>query len=395
MYRCSNNPRHRGSNYNIPVTIWILDNHPRQAPLVYVCPTEDMQIRAGLHVDHTGKVCLPYLSDWSCVSSDLQGLIEVCIVTFSDRPPVFMKPAERNLEPNVGIPRGAGALAAASPMHSRNGGFQSNCKGNRKSLLIGINYFGQSGELRGCINDVNNVKKLIMSMGFPGSTAHMRVLTDETRKPDTRPTRKNIIEGIKWLLRDGQPNDSLFLHYSGHGGQTFDLDGDEEDGLDEFICPVDHKSAGMIVDDDLKALLSKKLPKGVRLTAVFDSCHSETALDLSFTYDCEGIIKRPMRSSSRSKNKAKGEKEQKRSIKGDVVMIAGCKDNQYSADGYNPGFGRSGACSYALVKALGCGGNPTYKDLLTTMRESLRSRYSQTIMLSTNFEMDMDMPFAI
>ena len=76
-------------------------------------------------------------------------------------------------------------------------------------------------------------------------------------------------------------------------------------------------------------------------------------------------------------------------------MIAGCKDSQTSADGYNPGFGRSGACSYALVKALRCGGNPTYKDLLSTMRESLRSRYSQTIMMSTNFEMDINMAFAI
>ena len=31
--------------------------------------------------------------------------------------------------------------------------------------------------------------------------------------------------------------------------------------MDEYICPVDGKN---IVDDDLKALLSKKLPKGVR-----------------------------------------------------------------------------------------------------------------------------------
>lgn len=33
----------------------------------------------------------------------------------------------------------------------------SNCSGQRKALLIGINYFGQNGELRGCINDVHNV----------------------------------------------------------------------------------------------------------------------------------------------------------------------------------------------------------------------------------------------
>ena len=63
------------------------------------------------------------------------------------------------------------------------------------------------------------------------------------------------------LMRDAKPNDSLFLHYSGHGGQKWDEDADEEDGMDEYICPADGKN---ILDDELKALLSKKLPKGVR-----------------------------------------------------------------------------------------------------------------------------------
>jgi hypothetical protein len=54
---------------------------------------------------------------------------------------------------------------------------------------------------------------------------------------------------MRWLVQGAQPNDSLFFHFSGHGGQTEDLDGDEDDGLDETIYPVDFKQAGMIVDD--------------------------------------------------------------------------------------------------------------------------------------------------
>ena len=50
-------------------------------------------------------------------------------------------------------------------------------------------------------------------------------------------------------MRDAKPNDSLFLHYSGHGGQQWDENGDEEDGMDEYICPVDGKN---IVDDEKK-----------------------------------------------------------------------------------------------------------------------------------------------
>ena len=36
-------------------------------------------------------------------------------------------------------------------------------KKRKKALLIGINYIGQRGELKGCINDVHNIKDLLMS----------------------------------------------------------------------------------------------------------------------------------------------------------------------------------------------------------------------------------------
>ena len=68
-------------------------------------------------------------------------------------------------------------------------------------------------------------------------------------------------------MSDAQPDDSLFLHYSGHGVQMKDGEGDEVDGLDEVIIPLDFKKGqwdSMIRDDDLKSLLTTKLPKGVR-----------------------------------------------------------------------------------------------------------------------------------
>ena len=42
---------------------------------------------------------------------------------------------------------------------------------------------------------------------------------------------------------------------SGHGGQTADLDGDEDDGYDEVIYPVDFRSAGHIVDDEMHDIM--------------------------------------------------------------------------------------------------------------------------------------------
>lgn len=37
----------------------------------------------------------------------------------------------------------------------------------------------------------------------------------------------------------------------------------------------------------------KPLQPGVRLTAIFDSCHSGTALDLPYVYSTQGVLKEP------------------------------------------------------------------------------------------------------
>lgn len=100
----------------------------------------------------------------------------------------------------------------------------------------------------------------------------MVILTDDQRDPRAVPTKANMIRACQWLVKDAQPHDSLFLHYSGHGGQTPDLNGDEESGFDEVIYPVDFQTAGHIVDDDLHELLVKPLPPGARLTSLMDCC---------------------------------------------------------------------------------------------------------------------------
>lgn len=80
--------------------------------------------------------------------------------------------------------------------------------------MIGINYFGQDGELRGCINDVHNLSQyLIEKCNY--KREDMVQLTDDNPNPVMRPTKENIIRAMQWLVKDAQPNDSLFLHYSG------------------------------------------------------------------------------------------------------------------------------------------------------------------------------------
>jgi ESCRT-I complex subunit TSG101 len=84
---------YRNATYNIPVTFWILDTHPSHAPLCYVTPTPDMSIKVSSHVDGNGKIYLPYLHEWDPNNSDILGLIQMCIITFGEQPPVFARPA--------------------------------------------------------------------------------------------------------------------------------------------------------------------------------------------------------------------------------------------------------------------------------------------------------------
>ena len=72
---------HQGQNYNIPISLWLMDSHPYHAPLCFVKPTPDMQIKVyclifcfrikylsvqvSKHVDHSGKIYLPYLHEWA------------------------------------------------------------------------------------------------------------------------------------------------------------------------------------------------------------------------------------------------------------------------------------------------------------------------------------------
>ena len=103
----------------------------------------------------------------------------------------------------------------------------------KRALLVGINYTGhKAGVLRGCHNDVDNMKAYIKSQGY--SENDILVLMDKDGAPSDRmPTRANVTNAIKWLMRDLRAGDSVFFHYSGHGGQAADTDGDE---VSDYSC---------------------------------------------------------------------------------------------------------------------------------------------------------------
>ncbi|CAH3167140.1 unnamed protein product [Porites lobata] len=84
----------RGVTYNIPVCVWLQENHPHVPPLVFVKPTSSMAIKPSHHVDTNGKVYLPFLHEWSYPKSDLAALLQVLCCIFSESPPVYSKLAQ-------------------------------------------------------------------------------------------------------------------------------------------------------------------------------------------------------------------------------------------------------------------------------------------------------------
>ncbi|OBT63343.1 metacaspase-1 [Pseudogymnoascus sp. 23342-1-I1] len=300
----------------------------------------------------------------------------------------------------------------------------SNCSGRRKALLIGINYFGQRGQLRGCINDVKNMSSYLFE-NFGYKREDMVILTDDLQNPMSQPTKQNILRAMHWLVKDARPNDALFFHYSGHGGQTKDLDGDEPDGYDEVIYPVDFRQVGHIVDDEMHRIMVTPLQPGVRLTAIFDSCHSGTALDLPYIYSTQGILKEPnlakeagqgllsvISSYSRGdmggvasnvmgflKKATTGDEAYNRTVAtktspADVVMWSGSKDDQTSADA-SIASQATGAMSWAFITAMKKNPQQSYVQLLNSIRDELQTKYTQKPQLSCSHPLNTNLLFVM
>lgn len=254
----------------------------------------------------------------------------------------------------------------------------------------------------------------------------MVILTDEpSHNPRTMPTRQNITNAMAWLVANAAPGDALFFHYSGHGGQERAVEMDEEDGYNETILPVDYGTAGQIADDEMHARLVRPLPMGCRLTALFDSCHSGTALDLPYVYATSGKIKETnismnvgkgllgaamdyargdiggmvkglfdtVKSTTVNKHAAQYTRDT-RSSGADVIMMSGCKDSQTSADAVEAGKA-TGAMSWAFITVLSQWPQMSYRQLLNATRDALAAKYSQKPQMSASHPIDMDLLFVM
>lgn len=203
----------------------------------------------------------------------------------------------------------------------------------KAAVLIGINYKNSNCELRGCENDIQDLKNILINV-FKFEPENILVLL-ESMGGNSVPTAQNIVNAIDWLVKKNKEGfNNLWFQYSGHGTYVPDQNGDEIDGRDEAIVTSDQK---LLTDDFLFERLINRISEKTKMMAIMDCCHSGSILDLHYKY-CGGAVNSNI--NSRCKTKA------------DIVALSGCSDSQTSADAvFNNKW--NGALTKNLVQILG------------------------------------------
>lgn len=153
-------------------------------------------------------------------------------------------------------------------------------QGKKLALIVAVgNYPSESGwKSISSLNDIPLILPILERQGFDDIV----ILRDEEGD------KNGIVTALNELTKKANKNDLVFIHFSSHGQQIMDLDGDEIDGYDEAIVPYGaaaYYSEGEdfqkhLSDDEFGEIVEKlraKLGKDGDLLITIDACHSGTA----------------------------------------------------------------------------------------------------------------------
>lgn len=147
----------------------------------------------------------------------------------------------------------------------------------KRALVIGIGE--QEDRSWAKINgdkDVSYVQDMLSKYGY----------NDVITLVNEQATKKAIVLSFQKLTAVCNPGDIVYIHFSGHGQQVTDVNGDETDGWDEAWIPYDayltyderlYKGENHLVDDELNTLLTSvrnKIGDSGKMLVVVDACHS-------------------------------------------------------------------------------------------------------------------------
>ena len=222
-------------------------------------------------------------------------------------------------------------------------------------------------------NDVPLIKNTLMKQDF--KTENITVLSN------AEATRAGILSAIEDLQSRVKPGDIVVIHYSGHGQQIFDNNGDEIDDLDEAIVPYDalvrytsnYKGENHIRDDELANIFAhfrNALGKNGQLLVLLDSCHSGSATRGGKARGGEAKFIPPNWTPTSEKSTPGSGLVEKITVKNDAapfVMLSGASANElnYEYEGY-------GSLSFAFSKAMNeLGSDFTYRKLFSAIAANM------------------------
>lgn len=156
-------------------------------------------------------------------------------------------------------------------------------QGIKKALIIAVGDYPVEG-LWPQISSDKDVPLIVNALSHHGfQNENMLILKD------SQATKSGILAAFKKITQEAQEGDIYVIHFSGHGQQMWDKNGDELDGKDESIVPFDapkvfvknqYEGERHLSDDELDLLVNElrvKLGAKGSLTMIFDACHSGTA----------------------------------------------------------------------------------------------------------------------
>ena len=154
---------------------------------------------------------------------------------------------------------------------------------NKRALLVGIsdyqciNKYGGWNNIHGK-NDIDMLNTTLKKCGFSVSCLYNR-----------EATKAGISKALNLLASQCKVGDIVYLHFSTHGQPFEDDNGDEDDGWDESIVPVDapieytkgkYEGENHLIDDELHKFctrIRKAIGTKGMLYVVIDACHAGKA----------------------------------------------------------------------------------------------------------------------
>ncbi|MCT9870125.1 caspase family protein [Paenarthrobacter aurescens] len=231
---------------------------------------------------------------------------------------------------------------------------------SKAALCVGINKFKflpQSSWLNGCVNDAEDLAGMLEKQyGFESSAI--------TVLRDAKAVKKTVMAELTKLVDAAVAGTAthIVFTFSSHGTQVPDTSGDESDRLDEAFACYDINDAGdawdfsTVITDDELATLFARLPKGVLMDVVLDTCHSGTGLK---SLDLLPGRRPRFLPAPTPRAVIANESKDTRSLRDMVktaklstpVLMAACRSDQTAADALIDGR-YNGAFTYNFVKSL-------------------------------------------